>query len=57
MRLALEGYGSNYSFEWTALPPNIEKDENVSQEDVKYYTRLGYFKLYQSIRRLNDITY
>ena len=57
VRLVLEGYESFYSFEWMALPPNLEKEYSVSSEEVKYYTKLGYYNFYESIRRLAAITY
>ena len=56
-RLVLEGYGSTSSFTWLGLSPDVPVQERITADKVRYYTALSYHTLYQSIRRLNQITY
>jgi len=54
-RLVLEGHDSTYYFEWAGMPPEQQGIRAPTQEEAVYITKLGYYELYGSIRRLAHI--
>jgi hypothetical protein len=54
-RLVLEGHDSAYYFEWAGMPAEQQGIRAPTQEEAVYITKLGYYELYGSIRRLAHI--
>ena len=54
-RLVLEGHDSTCFFEWGALPAGQEGLRPPTPEEALYITKLGYYELYNGIRRLAHI--
>ena len=54
-RLVLDGHDSKYYFEWAGMPADQQGIRPPTQEEAVYITKLGYYELYGSIRRLAHI--
>lgn len=55
VRLVLEGHDSKFYFEWAARAPGETQLRPPTPEEALYITKLGYYELYGSIRRLAHI--
>ncbi len=55
VRLVLEGHDSTFYFEWAAMPSGETGMRAPTPEEALCITKLGYYELYGSIRRLAHV--